>query len=148
AAPSRPTWRLNQSTDEMTGAKTRTASLRSASGFNLSFPYQGQQHASLLVRKHPRHGLDAIISIERGQLQCGISDGCKLQVRFDDGAPQMWTFVEPESRDSTILFVRDGASFARKLEPTKRLRVELKFFQQNPEIAEFETQGFQLKSLE
>lgn len=139
--PVTQSWHYQSDTDPMTGKTTRFAMLRSDNAFALDFPYRGAQHATLSLRHHPRHGFDSIISIERGQLQCGISRGCKLQVRFDDGSPQRWTFVEPESHDSTALFLRDGRQFARKVLASKRIRIELKFFSQSPEIVEFHTDG-------
>lgn len=125
----------------------RQAALDSTTRLNLAFPYQGQQSATLVVRKHPRHGVDSIVTIKRGQLQCGITDGCKLQVRFDDSPPQSWTFVEPESHDTTTLFLRDGSAFAKKLATTKAVRIELKFFQQSPVVVEFATEGLDLKKV-
>lgn len=138
----RESWRYTTSTDGMSGSDVLQAALLSSNRFGLSFPYQGMQSATLIVRRHPRHGIDAIIAIERGQLQCGITDGCKLQVRFDDKPPQEWTFVKPESHDSTILFLRDGRSFASKLSSTKSVRIELKIFQHAPVVAEFDAAGF------
>lgn len=135
------TWHYQVENDPMSGKSWRFAILYSDNTFALDFPYRGAQHATLTLRNHPRMGFDSIISIERGQLQCGMSNGCKLQVRFDDGSPQRWSFMEPENHDSTILFLRDGKQFARKVLASKMIRIELKFFQQPPAIVEFRTAG-------
>lgn len=146
-APTAPVWQYSATADSMSGKEALQAAIDSTTRFRLAFPYQGEQSATLTVRKHPRHGVDSILIIERGQLQCGISDGCKLQVRFDDSPPQNWTFVEPESHDSTILFLRDGSAFAKKVAATKKVRIELKFFQQAPVVVEFSTEGLDLKKV-
>lgn len=140
-------WQYQVDKDQMTGKPTRFAMLRSTNTFALDFPYRGAQHSTLTLRQHAQHGFDSIVSIERGQLQCGISDGCKLQVRFDDGPPQNWTFVEPESHESTVLFLRDGKQFARKVSSSKRIRIELKFFSQSPEVVTFGTAGLDRKQI-
>lgn len=141
-APHENTWVYSVSNDEMSGSEAQHAMLASTNRFELRFPYQGTQFAALMVRRHPRHGIDAMVTIERGQLLCGVSDACTLQVRFDNAPAQQWTFVEPESDDSTVLFFRDGRAFATKLATAKIVRIELKFFQQSPVVAVFDTKGF------
>lgn len=135
-----PTWQYSTVSDEMTGKASKIASLKSKSILLLEFPYQGTQQATLTLRQHPRHGFDSVVSIERGQLQCGIGDGCKLSVRFDD-TTESWTFIEPQSHDTTILFLRDGKAFARRVQASKVVRIELKFFRQAPSVVVFDTAG-------
>lgn len=66
-------WTYEESEDSMTGKKAQFASTNSTNVLSLQFPYQGAQHATLVLRKHPRMGIDAILSIERGQFVCGIN---------------------------------------------------------------------------
>lgn len=141
----RSRWVYQSDVDQMTGKATRYALVRSSNAFALQFPYAGAQHAELTLRQHPRHGHDSIISIERGQLQCDAFDGCKLMVRFDDAAPQRWTFVTSANHATTLLFLRDGRQFARKVARSKRVRVELQFFQSPPVVADFDVAGLDRK---
>lgn len=139
-----PTWRYSNEMDEMTGKAAQIAALKSTSVLMLDFPYQGPQQATLTLRRHPRHGFDSIVSIDRGQLQCGIGDGCKLTVRFDD-TTESWTFIEPQSHDTTMLFLRDGLAFAKRVQTSKVVRIELKFFQQQPSVVVFDVAGLKGK---
>lgn len=143
ATVSAPVWTYDSSKDEMTGKPIKNARMISANTFNLEFPYQGAQHATLMFRRHPRWGFDAALTIDRGQMICGV-ESCTLQVRFDDAAPQAWIFAPTASHDSTTLFVRKGQAFANRVAAAKRVRIEMQLFQQAPIVADFPAEGLKL----
>lgn len=135
------TWRYDQSQDPMSSRTVYSAVIRSKNRFELGFPYEGAQYGTILLRRHPQHGTDAIISIERGQILCRLNN-CRHEVRFDEGSIQPWTMLEPESNQSDILFVRDAASFIEKLRQAKLIRVQLDLYNQSPVTLEFDVSQF------
>src|SRR5512139_2186222 len=80
-------WTYNRYEDEMKKGVAFEASVSSSNTVNFSFPYSGEQHATLILRTHPRYGKDLILRIEKGQFLCPSYDGCNVLVRFDDSEP-------------------------------------------------------------
>lgn len=119
----------------------RFASVNSVNSFHLGFPYEGNQRGRLTVRTHPRYGTDVIIMIDKGQILCDFR-GCSFQVRFDEAQSQAWSMSEPESRDSTMLFVNNKTRFIQQLRSSKRVRVEVLFYQQPSITLDFDVSEF------
>lgn len=142
AAPPTPAskWLYSSSVDEMSGARSVFAAIQSENTFEFTFPYTKPQRATLTLRKHPRHGQDVIIAVERGQFLCG--GPCDFLVRFDDGRASAFTMNKPESNDSTMLFLQNASRFLSSMRSAKTVRIEGKFFQQQPVVLEFDVSGF------
>jgi hypothetical protein len=118
-------WVYRETTDQMTGKTIRTAVIESQNTINLDFPYQGSQHARLLVRNHPQHGLDVIFQIEKGQLLCHDSFGeCSVVVRFDKEKPANVRFNISADNDSTVIFVANGTKFFSRLKTAKEVAIQ------------------------
>src|ERR1700759_737002 len=79
----RQTWAYGEDQEKMGRGVIRWASIESTNTVSFSFPYQGEQHATLALVNHPVQGKEVILRIERGQFQTGI-DGARVVVRFDD----------------------------------------------------------------
>jgi hypothetical protein len=135
------TWRYSVNNDDMSGRPIYSALLTSRNSFELDFPYQDPQHATLQLRQHPKHGTDVIISLERGQILCSF-DGCRHDVRFDENNAVAWTMLEPESNESDHVFVRDARSFISKMRESDLLRVQLKLYDEAPVTLEFDVSQF------
>jgi hypothetical protein len=146
AAPAPPKWVYRTETDDMSGKPNKHATVQSFNSFELAFPYGRPQRATLHVRNHSRHGNDAIISIQRGQLMCTLND-CSLSVRFDDSDPVQFRMTESASSNSEILFFEAAPDFVRRLGAAKQVRVELKFFQNAPKVVAFHVEGFDANRL-
>ena len=74
-------WNYSESTDEMGRGEVQIAFVRSSNTISLDSPYQGDQHATLSLRKHPKYGNDVYISIDKGQLLDSDYNE-KTEVRF------------------------------------------------------------------
>ena len=78
-------WKIHERMDFFTNKNNRWATLQSLNTFELGFPYQGQQHATLIFWSDEIHGTAQPVFrlvIERGQLLCGI-EGCKVNFKYD-----------------------------------------------------------------
>lgn len=135
------TWSYSVSNDDMSGRPIYSALLTSRNSFELDFPYQDPQKATLQLRQHPKHGTDVIISLERGQILCSF-DGCRHDVRFDEGNAVAWTMLEPESNQNDLVFVRDARSFISKMREGDLVRVQLKLYDEAPVTLEFDVSQF------
>jgi len=130
-------WVYDQREDKM-GGTIHSADILSKNTVSFDFPYQGEQGATLSIRKHPRWGTSVMISIRRGQFVCR-SSGCALTVRFDDGKAMRFMASEPSDGSSNLLFFdRDISAEIRK---SNMLRVEAVFYQEGARVFEFDVGG-------
>ncbi len=134
-------WRYSQSEDKIGRGGTKFATVESDNVVNLDFPYQGEQHAALKLQRKPKSDPDVFIQIEHGQFFCPESDGCEVAVRFDDG--QIMKFKGGEANDgrSNVLFIKPYSRFIAQLRKSRKVAVEVLFFQQGTRVFEFTTGG-------
>lgn len=133
-------WDYRNSTDKMGRGETKMAAICSSNTVSFGFPYQGEQHGTLLLRAHPKFGKDVILSVDKGQFQTGI-DGCEVTVRFDEGKPMSFTGVGPESMDTETLFISGYSRFLTNLKKAKKVMIEAPFFQEGTKVFEFNVSG-------
>lgn len=134
-------WTYTTDTDSMTGGTIKFALVRSTNTVTFGFPYGGPQHATLVLRKHPRVGQDVILSIERGQFLCSSFDGCTVLVRFDGGKATTWSAAEPADHSTTTLFIRNSQTFVTKLRKAKTVRLAARFYQEGEPVFIFNVAG-------
>lgn len=137
-------WNYRESSDQMTGKAIRWALVKSKNEVEFDFPYQGRQRASLQLRVHPRYGTDAILSVERGQFNCGI-DGCSVRIRFGDGQPQAFSVNEPDDHSTTYLFIQNYTRFMTALRKVDTIHIEAPFYQEGNRVFEFAVDGLDWK---
>jgi hypothetical protein len=143
-APAAPetAWQYGESEDAMTGQKTRTAVVTSSNTVEFAFPYAGEQHATLILRK--KRGSDNImLSIEKGQLTCGDYYGRSVSVRFDEKTPRRFSVLESADHDSTVVFIRNEKSFIAEAKKAKKIRIEAVVYQNGNPVFEFNTAGLE-----
>jgi hypothetical protein len=136
-------WKYYETEDDMSSGKVVRAITTSTNRINMSFPYRGAQHGTLTLRKHPRHGKDVIFSIDRGQINCVVVRGCDVLVRFDDKPPQEFSASTPSDHSSEAIFIRDYAKFVRLAKSSKKITIEVSFFQQGSHVFHFNTEGLE-----
>lgn len=147
AASANAAWQYQQQEDKMTSEKVQFAYMESNNSLNLSFPYAGKNHGKLTVRQKGKKNLDVYLSIEKGQIICPISIGCKIQVRFDDGKPMEFSGSPPADHDSTVIFLNDEQRFVKAASKAKQILVQVNIYQSGSPILEFHS-GKPLEPLE
>lgn len=135
-------WSYSSDIDPMTSRTSRHARIRSENTISLDFPYEGEQYATLTLRNHPSHGRDVILSIEQGQFLCSSYDGCRVRIRFDEGAAQTWSAIGPSDHSTTVLFIRNFNSFFSHLRGSKVIRIQAEIYEAGAPTFEFEVGGF------
>jgi hypothetical protein len=88
------------------GRKRQFATNPSVNTLSFGFPYQGEQHGVLMLRRS-QAGNEVIIAIEKGQFLCYVTD-CNVNVRFDDGPPRRVSASGPADHSTTTLFLSGG----------------------------------------
>lgn len=135
-------WQYNRQMDAISGKEVLTATTRSLNTLKLSTSFAGQQRAQLQFRQHPRWGLDAILSLERGQFLCGM-DGCAIEARFDDSPPTSFHGAEPADQSSTALFLQPASRLLALAKKSKRLVLEATISENGAQTFEFDLAGLQ-----
>lgn len=135
-------WSYDNDQDKMGKGTAYFASIMSENTVDFKFPYSGSQHATLLLRLHPRFGKSVILSVDRGQFLCHSYDGCVVLVRFDDQEAQRYSANGPSDNSTTSIFIRDYSRFFKNMTKAKRMRIAAEFFQQGSPVFEFDVSNF------
>ena len=135
-------WTYSRHKDAMTSGESVQAVVRSSNTHDLGFPYAGPQRATLVVRRHPKHGNDIIFSIERGQLLCSTYGDCPVRLRFDENPARTLKGNEPADHSTETIFVPGYRDFVSRLTRSKKLLVEANIYQQGAPVWEFDVEGF------
>lgn len=130
-------WQYSESTDKMTGKVKSTAYIRSDNSLDLSFPYAGTNHATLIVRMHPQYGLNVIMQVQKGQILCSSYSGCPIQVKFDDAAPVRFNGSESADHDSSVVFVNNANKFIQQATKSKKILVQVNMYHAGAPVLEF-----------
>lgn len=132
-------WEYSQSQDDLSGKKYPLAVIKSDRSLALPYPYDGENYGTLWVRSHPKHGLDVIVSIEKGQILCRGSEyrRCQFGIRFDDEAPEGFTAWQAADGSSNIVFAAYPEWAIKKLRKAKKITVELLMFKAGNQVLTF-----------
>ena len=116
------------------------AQVISSNSVRFGFPYQGETHAALMLRKSPKYGQDVMLRVERGQF---VSSHIRnfVAVRFDDGELRKFDIGEPVESTTGLLFIHDKGEFINQLRNAKSLKIEADFYQEGPRVFEFEVRA-------
>lgn len=135
-------WFYNQIDDPMGKGTVHHAQVSSSNTVNFDFPYSGAQHATLMLRSHPRYGKDIIFSIEKGQILCRSYEDCTVIVRFDDESPTNYSAIGAADNSTETIFIRNYNRFSEKLLKAKRVRISANIYQQGAPVFEFDVSSF------
>jgi hypothetical protein len=145
-APPLQTWSYSSFDDEMGRGTTRLACITSVSEIHLEWPYKDQK-PEFCLRRGPKFGFDSYLTLPgEGQFLCHI-DRCRVKVRFDDGAAQIYQAQEASDGSSNVIFIPAAAKIAAALKSAKRMRIEAEFYQAGLQVSDFEAAGFDADQL-
>lgn len=135
-------WRYSHDKDDMSNGVNHEAAIKSLNAVEFEFPYSGPQHATLLLRTHPRYGKNILLVIERGQFLCQSYEACIVLVRFDDEAAIHFDALSPDDNSTEAIFISNYSRFAQKMLKAKRVRIAANIHQEGAPVFEFEVSGF------
>ena len=134
------TWVYSEYQDDMGRGTTRMAKLVSSNTVHFGFPYKGETHATLKLRRSPKSGQAIMLTVERGQFLSTYTKDF-VTVRFDDGELQKFAIGEPEDSTTDVRFIHDNGTFINQLRRAKSLRIEATFYEEGPQVFEFDVSG-------
>lgn len=140
-------WTYHENKDEMRNTVNYYATKLSENEVNFNFPYHGGSKAKITLRKHSEYGNDIIISISKGQFSCRY-DSCSISAKFDDNKVEKYTVGESSSGSSDVLFIsgqKNLKKFVSNLKKSKKVILELNFFDHGKEQFTFDIEGLDWK---
>ena len=135
-------WIYSSYIDKATGKRAKTGRLTSTNSMNFSPPYSGRQYGTFTVRNHPRFGVDAYLSIDRGQLLCDNYNNTNVLVRFDNGPSASYSCGEPTDYSSETVFIHNVAGLESRMKTAKKMYVTINVYQEGSRTWEFIVQGY------
>lgn len=136
--PSKITWYITSSTDEMTDTKNIWAKITSDNYISQDFPYEGLTYASITVRYMKKYGYDVLVEITKGQIDGREYYGTDyITARFDEGAPKRYYFNEAADGSSDVVFLRNKSDFIKKCKQAKNIKIDIPIYQSGRPVFTF-----------
>lgn len=135
-------WSYSEEKDDMGRGRIKYAFVKSLNVVTFGFPYQGNQHGTLQIRKHPKYGKDVMIGLDRAQFLCGIDD-CTVSIKFDSGKIQTFRANPPADHSTTTLFIDGHDRLVAAMKKAKTMSVEANFYKEGTRVLEFDVSGLQ-----
>ncbi|TWP30528.1 hypothetical protein ETU08_01850 [Apibacter muscae] len=131
-------WLYEDEVDKM-GDSIYYAQLKSAENLNLDFPYENS-YASLNIRNKQGKN-DVIFSVTEGQIKGYVYDGGTARIRFDNEKPFNIGYVGSSDGSSEVIFLQTPNKIIDKLKKSKRMVIEVEFYNNGNKQIEFNTEG-------
>jgi hypothetical protein len=138
-------WHYARRVDKVRNFTARQAELKSGNPVMLDFPYNGGSRASILLQKVDDQPSIAVISISKGQFDCG--SGCQINVTFDKTNALNFE-VRPPSygpTDVVVFTVEDSKAFIARLAKANMVTIEAPFFSSGRRKMTFSVAGLDWK---
>lgn len=129
-------WKYKTDKDALTGKPIQEAEIRSSNSLKLSFPYRGPNRGWLTVRKHPQHGLDVYISIERGQIVCHHIH-CTIRFRVGNGEATDVPASRASDGSNSTLFFSYPLEAVELFKAGKDIAIQLTIFHSGEHVLKF-----------
>lgn len=135
-------WAYNTYTDDATGKQTKTGSLVSKNSMNFDFPYSGTQYGRFTVRNHPRHGVDAFLTIDKGQLLCNSYSNTTVLIRFDNGEASSYGCNGAADYSREVVFIEGVARLEARMKTAKKMYVTVSVYGEGSRTWEFNVTNY------
>ena len=135
-------WSYNTYTDDATGRPSKTASLTSENSMEFASPYTGIQYGRFTVRNHPRYGVDAYLSIDKGQLLCNSYQNTNVLVRFDNGSASTYACGEPADYSNDVVFIRGVGRLEERMRTAQKMYITVSVYDEGSRTWEFDVKGY------
>jgi hypothetical protein len=130
------TWEYTSTENDM-GEKTELAYVLAQDLVNFDFPYNGGSQGKItLTKKNGSYG--AMFVIDKGQIDINY-DGTYIRVKFDDEKPVKWSMSETADGSTDVLFFNNESKFINKLKNSKKVVLEVPFYQNGNQQFTFNT---------
>ncbi len=135
------TWSYRSDIDQVTRKPAKLAEITSLGTQDLHWPYGPGIAARIVLQRHPRYGLGALVFIDKGQILCTSYQACGIMVRFDDRPPAKYFANRPSDGSSEAVFIQNYGKFLSELKRSQKVLIELPLYQDGARTWEFKVAG-------
>ncbi len=135
-------WEYRESKDKMTDEKSYFATCKSINTVYFDFPYSGGSTFTLTLRKMNQNN-HVLLRVSKGQFMASLFGSEQLRIKFDEGITQKYSYSSPSDGSSDVIFINNESNFISKLKKSKKILIEVLFFNHGKEIIEFNIEGLQ-----
>ncbi|MFC6267303.1 hypothetical protein [Frigoriflavimonas asaccharolytica] len=133
-------WQFQEDVDKMTSKTVKYASIDANEVLEFEFPYNGGSIPSLTIRK--KDGVnDIYLKVSKGQFNSSY-DGGNLRIKFDDEQPKKFSFSGASDNSMDIVFINSTKTIISKLKKSKKIIIEVEFYNEGVRQMEFDVSGF------
>ena len=133
-------WTFQTDTDKMTSKERYFATVAAINKLEFDSPYDGGSIATIMLRNQNKKN-EILLQIDKGQFVCSSSDGCSINVRFDDSPAIKFNGTEPSDGSSALLFIAPEKKFIANLKKAKKIIVQAEFYESGLKTMEFNVSG-------
>lgn len=119
------------------------AHLLSENSVELQYPYPAQQQGYLSITQTTNHLVKVSTGVLSGQLACS-SVPCAISARFDDAEAQRFDVSFPKDGSQDSVLIVESELFLEQLKHSKRLQLDLEFYQDGTKQLNFALLEFPL----
>lgn len=138
-------WSYSEDEDDIGRGTIYFAEIESENTVNFGFPYNGEQHAKLIIRKQPKDGLNVLLMLDKAQFHCSFGDTCRINVKFAGKPVESFQMIESASSMTNVLFFRYAKNFVDQIQKSDETRIEASFYQEPLHTFIFDTRGLEWK---
>lgn len=135
-------WEYSEDENKMDGTKQYFAQTTSTNQVDFAFPYDGGSNMDIIVRKTGKAS-EVLLLISKGQFMGSIGGSSKAKVKFDDQSPVSYSYESAGDGSGDVIFLNNATNFISKLKDSKKVMIELTFFNEGNKILEFDTEGLE-----
>lgn len=132
-------WKYRTKDDKMRDATVTYAEVRSNNQVQLSFPYEGGSFIEITLRDSPKHGQEAFLWINRGQMPCFVS--CVFSVKFDKGEVENWSGSGSSDGSENVIFISNYKGFVSKMKSSSSMAIEVELYGEGTRQFFFDVKG-------
>lgn len=140
-------WEYDTKKDEMSEKNTYYAWATSENTVNFSFPYNGGSQLSICLGHSDQNNKNfAYLHISKGQFAEAFEGG--IRVKFDDGKLLNYAVkadMDPAKMDNDNLYIQNTNDFIKKLKSSKKVKLEVSFFDEGYKVFNFDVEGLDWK---
>lgn len=131
-------WIYTESKDDMTDDINKYATAIAENELYFDFPYQGWSESALIIRKK-QWELNIILQVKPSQILWDYNYPT-IRARFDNNKPVIFSYTEPADNSSDSIFIGSEYKFLESLKKSKKLLLEVWFYQNWTRTIEFNTE--------
>lgn len=144
-APETPQWGYFSGTYGIDNKSLSSATIRSLNTISLGSPYSGDNYGHITIREMNGR-IDLYLEVDKGQFN-GAFMGTKIKVKLDDNKTKIFSCTEPSDHSTGLLFITQPQRLIKSLRTAKKLKIEAEFFQEGPQLFEFDVTGLDLNKI-